>query len=111
LGFDTIVGDSLWDRQSKLRIRIGPLTHEQFAQLLPDKAASETGPRLGKVAAVARFYLNAELDFDLQLVLAGNEVPPCQLADGQQATARLGWNTWVPSRDECSDRDDAIFAV
>lgn len=111
LGDDAVVGTRMWDRQSKVRIRIGPLSLPQFECLLPESTQHEANvPNLGEVAAVVRCYLGAEIDFDLQLVIAQDAVPLSSLADETSATSRLGWNTWLPGECAPHDRDDATFA-
>src|SRR5690606_23715699 len=91
LGSDAIVGPRVWNRQGKIRLRIGPLVYSQFEALLPSRNDSQHNvPHLGEIAAVTRYYLGPEMDFDLQLVLRGEDVPACRL-DGAQG-ARLGWN-------------------
>lgn len=108
LGSDAIVGPRVWNRGGKIRLRIGPLSLAQFEQLLPCQASSDDQrPHLGEIAAVTQFYLGPQIDFDLQLVLRGDEVPDCHLG-GEQA-ARLGWNAWLPGQ-ATAEREDATFA-
>lgn len=110
LGCDTIVGARIWDRQSKLTVRVGPLDKLQFERLLPVCCAVDHGgPRLGEIAAVVRYYLGPEIDFDIQLVLRGDAVPCCQLGEPADCSARLGWNTWLPTATPQPDRNDAVF--
>lgn len=109
LGADATVGPRVWNRQGKIRIRIGPLTSAQFEQLLPcHEAAGEGTPHLGEIVAVTRFYVGTDIDFDIQLVLRHDEVSACQLAEAAQP--RLGWNTWLPGETN-ADRNDAVFGV
>lgn len=109
LGTDATVGPRVWNRQGKIRIRIGPLNHGQFEQLLPCNPVADDGtPHLGEITAVTRFYVGSEIDFDIQLVLRHEDVAPCQLVESSQP--RLGWNTWLPG-DSGVDRSDAVFGV
>src|SRR5580698_3376734 len=39
LGFGAIVGDEIWDQQSRVRIRLGPLTMRQYVDFLPGGGA------------------------------------------------------------------------
>ena len=39
LGFGAVVGDEVWNQQSKVRIVLGPLTLERYADFLPDGAS------------------------------------------------------------------------
>lgn len=102
LGVDSILGERVWDVQSRFRLRIGPLGRAAFDALLP------RGEALQELCAITRTYVGPELDFDVQLVLAGAEVGACRLQGPGVEGAALGWNSWLAgSRD--SDADDACF--
>ena len=77
LGVGTVVGDEIWDQQSGVRIRLGPLTLEQYLEFLPDGAAHQP------LRALVRFFAGNEFDFEVQLVLKREETPPCELGGGQ----------------------------
>jgi type VI secretion system protein ImpH len=96
LGAEAVLGRSVWDRQSKFRIRLGPLTWRQYESFLPGH-----GP-LQRLVDWVRFYLCFELDWDVRLVLGRREVPPLQLGRG----ARLGWTAWLGTRRSARDADD-----
>ncbi|MGA7802253.1 MAG: type VI secretion system baseplate subunit TssG [Gammaproteobacteria bacterium] len=102
LGVDSILGDRVWDVQSRFRLRIGPLGRKAFAALLP------TGETLAELCAVTRTYVGPELDYDVQLVLAGEEVPPCRLQGGGMEGAALGWSSWLAGGRD-GDAGDACF--
>jgi type VI secretion system protein ImpH len=99
LGESTIVGPRVWDRQSKFRIRIGPLCLKDYERMLP------SGDSLARVLAVVRNYTGDQLSWDLNLVLKQAEVPPIRLG----ATVRLGWTTWLTSRPLARDGDDLLL--
>jgi type VI secretion system protein ImpH len=104
LGVDVLVGSRVWDVQSKFRLRVGPVSTALYHRLLPD------GDMLQPLAQLTRAYVGADLDFDIQLVLKGIDVPRCQLASATQIdSARLGWNTWLFSRPIEKEVDDAVF--
>jgi len=96
LGLTTIVGSRVWDRQYKFRIRLGPVGLADYKRLLPG------GDSLARLVAIVRNYLGDELDWDLELVLRKEAVPPLQLG----ADARLGWTTWSITRTPDQDADD-----
>jgi type VI secretion system protein ImpH len=104
LGVDVLIGNRVWDVQSKFRLRTGPLPGDLYRRLLPD------GDMLRPLAQLTRAYVGTDIDFDIQLVLRNSDVPRCQLASTQVAeSARLGWNTWLLSRPIENDVDDAVF--
>ncbi len=91
VGFGAIVGDEVWDQHSRARIKIGPLSVERYLEFLPN------GPAFKPLRALARFFSNGEVDFEVQLILEQKQVPACALgAEGAEAP-QLGWVTWMKS--------------
>lgn len=85
LGRTAIVGGRIWSRQNKFRVRLGPLALEAYLRMLPGEG------NLAVLVAAVRNYVGDALDWDVNLVLRAEEVPPLQLG----ASARLGWTTWL----------------
>lgn len=110
LGEDAVIGSRVWDRQSKFRIRLGPMRYATFHRFLPRDDAGEAG-WLAVLQSFARSYAGLERDFDVQLVLAAAEVPALRLSQGATTDPRLGWNTWLGNRAHSRDRDEARFDV
>jgi type VI secretion system protein ImpH len=90
LGVDAAIGSRSWDLQSRIRLRIGPLTLEQFDALLPDR------PLFHRLAALIRAYLGGETRFAINPILAADAVPPPAIGTGSRT--RLGWNAWLPTK-------------
>jgi type VI secretion system protein ImpH len=107
LGQDTLVGDRIWDVQSKIRIRLGPLTYRQFLALLPDATPAIRRKKIFLLAQVVRFYVGAELDVEFQLVLGQEDVPAAQVGPH----IRLGWNSWSRTQPYGRHADDTVFTV
>jgi type VI secretion system protein ImpH len=101
LGRGAIVGERVWDVQSKFRVRIGPIGYAMFRQLMPSE------DRLLGLMQFIRSYVGPEWDFDVQLVLRRQEVPWGRL-DGSY---RLGWNIWSRACDFQHDADDVVFCL
>ena len=80
-----VVGERVWDRQHKFRIRIHELTREEYESFLPG------GRHLQQLVDWVRLYLGYELQWDVRLELAGTQVPGLALGKG----SRLGWTTWL----------------
>jgi type VI secretion system protein ImpH len=108
LGVNAVAGERVWDVQSKVRLRLGPLSYAQFTELLPDRSPVARRKALFLVAQLTRLYLGPELDFEIQLVLRAREVPDGRLASGP-AASRLGWDGWVQTRPPGQDAGDAVF--
>ena len=107
LGTGAVLGSRVWDRQHKFRVRLGPLTLRQYESFLPatpkprsDEAGG--GQSLRKLVDWVRLYLCFELQWDVQLLLRKDEVPPVKLG----RLGKLGWTTWLGQRRAESDADD-----
>ncbi len=88
LGRSTSIGQRVWTRGAKFRLRIGPLRLTDYERLLPG------GDSLGRLQAVVRNYAGVTLDWDLNLVLAGDQIPSASLG----GTTRLGHTSWIRAR-------------
>lgn len=101
LGNGMVVGRRVWDIQGRFRLRLGPLGYEEFVRLMPQ------GDKFRPLSQLTRLYVGAEFDFDIQPVLKKEEVPMCRL--GKAAGGRLGWNTWIKTKEMAKDADQAVF--
>jgi type VI secretion system protein ImpH len=108
MGLDAVAGERVWDVQSKLRLRLGPLRREQFDALLPDRSPSPQRKTFLLLVQLARLYLGPDFDFDVQLVLRKEDVPACRLTP-EGLGPRLGWNTWMGSEPRTRDAADPVF--
>ncbi|QGJ71941.1 Type VI secretion system baseplate subunit TssG [Planctomycetales bacterium 10988] len=109
LGESMILGSRVWDIQSKVRLRMGPLNYKEFTEYFPDKTRQEKRKKFFLFVHLARLYLGPEFDFDLQLLLKAKEVPQCQLVNDPGLGPHLGWNTWLLSKAPEHDVEDAVF--
>ena len=94
LGVSAVAGGKVWDRQYKLRLHIGPLTHDQYCRFLPGQRS------LIELRDWMRQLIGFEMFWDLRLVLKGGEVPALTAGKGG-GTSRppeLGWDTWLGRR-------------
>ena len=103
LGVDAALGVRAWDIQSRVVLRIGPLSLGEFEALLPGT------PRFAALTALVRAYLDREVEFAFNLVLAADAVPRPSLRASTPSS--LGWNMWLPAgaprrRPAC----EAVFA-
>jgi type VI secretion system protein ImpH len=105
VGLGAVVGDAVWDRQGRARIRIGPLTLEKYQEFLPGGSAHKA------LRAITRFFANDCVDFEAQLVLERNEVPVIELSLDGSRPARLGWVSWAKTAPLGLDPDDTILAL
>jgi type VI secretion system protein ImpH len=104
LGRGAVVGDEIWDPQSRVRIRIGPLELAEYERFLP------SGDSFERLRGMTRYFSNEEQEFELQLVLAQSSVPGFVV--GNDAWEQpLGWSTWLSSGQFARDADDTIIRL
>jgi len=103
LGMNVVLGERVWNIESKFRVRLGPLNYRDFRRFLPSADA------LRSLSHLVRCYVGPQFDFDVQLVLKAGEVPWSRLGGDGTDPSRLGWNTWVRCAEFKHDVDDAIF--
>ena len=105
VGSGAVVGDAVWDRQARVRIRLGPLGVERYCDFLPEGSAHKA------LRAITRFFSNECLDFEVQLVLDRNQVPGVELDPDSANPARLGWVSWAKTMPLDFDPDDTILTI
>ena len=89
LGGTTCVGARVWSNSAKFRLRVGPLSLEEYEKFLPGT------PAINRLRSIVRNYVGDGFDWDVNLVLQGKAVPQAQLG----ATTQLGLTSWVGSED------------
>jgi type VI secretion system protein ImpH len=99
LGVSTTTGARLWDRAQSFRLALGPLSLADYERFLPG------GSALRRLSALVRNYLGDELDWDVNLILDRNSVPPFPLG----GTTRLGTTTWLSGRRPDTDPADLVL--
>ena len=105
LGKGAVVGDEIWDQQSRVRIKLGPMPLAQYCDFLPDGNAFEP------LRAITKFFSNGEFDFEVQLLLNRDDVPPSEIGYEGDISPRLGWVTWLKSAPLGRDPGDTILKL
>jgi type VI secretion system protein ImpH len=105
LGIGAVAGDEIWDAQTCVRIKLGPLTRAEYDALLPGGKAHEN------LRALARFFCHDQFELELQLILARDEVPGFVLGSEEGPQQPLGWCTWVNTRQFTRDADETILSL
>lgn len=103
LGGGAVVGDEVWNQQSRVRVKLGPLELQNYLEFLPGGSAFEP------LRAITKFFANEELDFEVQLILKREEVPSCEVGSVSGQGPRLGWVTWLKSVPMGSDPGDTVL--
>lgn len=99
LGQTTSIGNRVWTRGAKFRLRMGPLSYAEYERLLPG------GGSLERLRAIVRNYVGDALDWDVNLVLKKEDVPKAVL--GQ--TVRLGQTGWIGENKNQQDAADLFL--
>lgn len=105
IGSGAMVGDAVWDRQGRVRIRIGPIGMARYTEFLPGGSAHAA------LRAITKFFSNGCVDFEAQLVLDRKEVPAVELNLDAKHPARLGWVSWAKTAPLNADKDDTVLAL
>jgi type VI secretion system protein ImpH len=103
LGGGAVAGDEVWDCQGRIRVRLGPLTRAQYDRLLPN------GEDYATLQALVRLFTQDELDAEVQLVLAAEDVPGLTL--GGEGAQPLGWSSWIRSGPRSAVGDEMVIPL
>ncbi|PBB23646.1 MULTISPECIES: type VI secretion system baseplate subunit TssG [unclassified Mesorhizobium] len=95
LGRGATIGPRVFSRQSRIELRIGPLSLDDFRSFLPGER------RLGLFRKAVRDMIGETLDVDLRIVLARDAVPSPRVG-----TVQLGRTAWLARPAEKGDADD-----
>jgi type VI secretion system protein ImpH len=105
LGVGTVAGDEVWDHHGRIRISIGPMRFEQYLKFLPGQDAYH------ELVAWLRFYSNGSYETEVQLVLAREDAPSCELGSGGATRPQLGLVSWLKTKPLSRDPSDATYLV
>jgi type VI secretion system protein ImpH len=105
LGLGAVVGDEIWDPHARIRVKLGPLTAEQYRDFLPGQTAYRA------LDAWTRFFANDEIEFEVQLILKQDEVPSCTLGAAERDSPLLGWVSWLSSKPLDRNPSDTILQL
>jgi type VI secretion system protein ImpH len=103
LGVSAVAGARVWDRQYKLRLRLGPLAWERYRQFLPGQ------PELVVLRDWMRQLIGFEFQWELQLVLQGTQVPELRIGRKVAVRHALGRSSWLGRRGAHADRGDLVL--
>ena len=99
LGQCATIGSQVWDCQQKFRITMGPMSWDDYEELLPQ------GQGFSRLTALVKNYIGSELMWDVNLVLDRNEIPPATVGMGTS----LGRSAWLSNDTAKSDAADLIL--
>jgi len=105
LGVSTVLGQRMWDQQTKIRLRIGPLDQATFGEFQPGRPAAVA------LRELVELCVGQSLNCDVTLVLRKDSAPPCVMDGGAPIPMRLGINAWARTSPPERDLDDVRFKL
>jgi len=105
LGIGMVLGDEVWDQQSVVRVRLGPMALHEYQQFLPGGSAHAS------LISISRFFCGEDLDVEVQLVLKRDQAPRFGLDAKGAEPPRLGWMGWIFTRGLTRDPDETVFRL
>lgn len=104
LGTTAFCGGRIWDRNTKVRLTVGPMRKAQFDAFLPGSRAAENLKQFFKLMVGATF------DCEVRLILDKRDLAPASLGSLASGT-RLGWNGWMKSHQHTNDSQDVAYLI
>lgn len=104
LGQTSFCGARVWDRQTKVRLIIGPLRRKQFDDFLPN------GKAFRNLRHLLRLMVGTLFDCEVLLVLDKRDIAPVSL-NSKSGKARLGWDALCTSREINMDSRDTTYLI
>jgi type VI secretion system protein ImpH len=105
LGVGVVAGDEVWDHHGRIRISLGPMRFEQYLKFLPGQEAYR------ELVAWLKFYSNGSYETEVQLVLAREDAPACELGSGGAMRPQLGLVSWLKTKPLGRDPADATYLI
>jgi type VI secretion system protein ImpH len=106
LGRTTTLGERVWQRDMRMRLVLGPLSHQRFQRFLPGGAGAAA------LRELITLYSGVSLEYEINLQLRQDDVQGCQLDSQRPATlGRLGWDTFLQTRPANDDRADVRYDI
>lgn len=100
LGRSAVAGGRSFQRQTLVELRIGPLSLARFTDFLADPALT------GRLRHAIRHAMGREMEFNLRLVLARDQVP-----DARLGRCQLGRTAWLSPKRKTDADDLRLYRV
>lgn len=108
LGAGAMVGARVWQRDLRVRLVIGPLDAQRFADFLPGGSAARA------LHSLLSLFTGLALEYEIVLVLRARDVHGARLggpAGAAAAPGRLGWDSYLLEGSAPEDRADLRYGV
>lgn len=104
LGKTAFCGSRIWDRNTKVRLTVGPMRKSQFNGFLPGSNAAQNLKQFFKLMVGATF------DCEVRLILDKRDLSVAGLGSSSGGTL-LGWNGWMSSCQHNTDSHDVAYLI
>jgi len=106
LGRNALSGERVWQRDLRVKVTLGPLTHKLFQRFLPG------APGATALRELLTLLSGVSLEYEINLVLRAEAVQSSAL-DSKRApfAGRLGWDTYVQTLPQQQDRTDVRYDI
>ncbi len=104
LDSSAVVGERVWQRDLRMRLTIGPMRRDKFHRFLPGGSAALA------LRELLTMLTGVSLEYELRLALRADEVQGTKL-DATGVGAHLGWDSFLVTKPELHDRDDAGYDI
>ena len=106
LGRNALSGEKVWQRDLRVKVILGPLTHKLFQRFLPG------APGATALRELLTLLSGVSLEYEINLALRADAVESSALDSARSPFAgRLGWDTYVQTRPQQADRCDVRYDV
>ncbi|MBC7957452.1 MAG: type VI secretion system baseplate subunit TssG [Cytophagales bacterium] len=106
LGRNALSGERVWQRDLRVKVILGPLTHVLFQRFLPG------APGATALRELLTLLSGVSLEYEINLTLRADAVQSSALDSKRSSFAgRLGWDTYVQTRPQHADRCDVRYDV
>lgn len=106
LGRNALSGERVWQRDLRVRVVLGPLTHDAFLRFLPGASGAKA------LRELLTLLSGVSLEYEIKLVLRADAVKGSVLASSRSPLAgRLGWDTYVQTGTQSVDRSDVCYDI
>jgi type VI secretion system protein ImpH len=103
LGQTSLCGSRVWDRQTKVRLTLGPMRKQRFDEFLPGGRGAESLKQLFRLMA------GPTTDCEVRLVLDKRDLVPAML--GGASGTQLGWKSWIGTSARKADSTDVVYLI
>lgn len=104
LGKSALCGGQVWDRQSRIRLTLGPMRKTRLLEMLPG------APGYRNLARLFRLMQGLAYDCEVRLILDRRDISGARLQTHDDRV-RLGWVSWLQAPAATSDVEDAAYLL